>query len=188
MGYQDLRALLAAEPMREESPETGRLVEELRGARRRGYLTKREFLTICRWKSPRAIALCERNSPGRIRRGTATAFAARSERVRFEALTALHGVGAPTASAILTVTDPRRYGVLDIRVWQLLFDLGSVRTKPTGVGFRLEDWLHYLATLRQHASALGVSVRAVEYSLFLYHQRVQRGALYGNRVRSGRKP
>jgi hypothetical protein len=79
------------------------------------------------------------------------------------------------------LTDPRRYGVIDIRVWQLLFDLGSVRTKPSGVGFTFSDWYHYLVTLRAHAKQLGVSVRAVEYSLFLYHERVERGPLYGSR-------
>ncbi len=188
MPHKDLRALLAAELVREESAETRELIRDLRGARRRGHLTKREFLTICRWKSPRAIALSEKNSRDRIRRCTTTAFASRSESVRFEALTALYGVAAPTASAILTLTDPLRYGVIDIRVWQLLFDLGSVRTKPNGVGFSLDDWLHYLATLRDHARALGVSVRAVEYSLFLYHQRVRRGPLYGNRLRNDLTP
>ena len=179
MKYRDVSELLAAALTREESPATRQLIEDLRAVRRRGYLTKREFLEICRWKSPRAIRLCESNSPERIRRHSATALASRSERTRFEALTDLHGVGAPTASAILTLTNPRRYGVLDIRVWQLLHELGSVTTKPGGVGFAFEDWHHYLVTLREHADRLGASVRAVEYSLFLYHQRVQSGPLYG---------
>jgi len=179
MKYRDVSELLAAELTREESPATHQLIQDLRVARRRGYLTKREFLTICRWKSPRAIRRCESNSPARIRRHSATALTSRSELTRFAALTELHGVGAPTASAILTLTNPRRYGVLDIRVWQLLHELGSMATKPGGVGFAFDDWHHYLATLRAHAKALGVSVRTVEYSLFLYHQRIQRGPLYG---------
>ena len=122
-----------------------------------------------------------KNSPDRIRRQSAMALATRDERARLEALTALNGVAAPTASAILTLTNPRRYGVIDIRVWQLLFDLGSVRTKPGGTGFTFDEWRDYLAVLRLHAKQLGVSVRAVEYSLFLYHQRVQEGVLYGGR-------
>ncbi len=179
MKYRDVAAILANELTREESPATRQLIDDLRVVRRRGYLTKREFLTICRWKSPRAIRLCESNSPDRIRRHSATALASGNERTRFEALTDLHGVGAPTASAILTLINPRRYGVLDIRVWQLLRELGSVTTKPGGAGFVFDDWHDYLVTLRGHAKTLGVSVRTVEYSLFLYHQRVQRGPLYG---------
>jgi hypothetical protein len=176
-----LQEVLANELTLDDTPDTRQLIDELRAVRRRGYLTKGEFLAICRWKSPRSIRHCMKNSPARIRRQSAAALASRSERVRFEALTALDGVGAPTASAILTLTDPRRYGVLDIRVWQLLYDLGSVRTKPGGVGFTFPDWQLFLVALRHHAKRLGVTVRCVEYSLFLYHQRVQEGVLYGGR-------
>jgi len=178
MEHQDIAALLEDELTREDTSDTLQLIEELRVVRKRGYLTKREFLAICRWKSPRSIRHCMKNSPARIRRQSAIALASRSEQVRFEALTALDGVGAPTASAILTLTDPRQYGVMDIRVWQLLFEFGSVRTKPGGAGFTFSDWHLYLVTLRDHAKRLGATVRAVEYSLFLYHQRIQEGVLY----------
>jgi hypothetical protein len=181
MTFRDVAALLASELTVEDSPATRQLIQDLRVVRRRGYLTKREFLRICRWKSPRAIRLCESNSHHRIRRQSAAALASRSERLRFEALTDLRGVGAPIASAILTLTNPRRYGVLDIRVWQLLHKLGSVTTKPGGRGFTFDDWHDYLVTLRGHAKTLRVSVRAVEYSLFLHHQRIQREPLYGSR-------
>lgn len=179
--YGDLGALLANELTHEDMPDTDQLIQELRVVRRRGHLTKGEFLAICRWKSPRAIRHCMKNSPARIRLQSATAFSSRDERAKFEALTALDGVAAPTASAILTLTDPRRYAVIDIRVWQLLFDLGSVRTKPGGVGFTFDDWRTYLTVLRHHAKELRASVRAVEYSLFLYHQRAHEGVLYERR-------
>jgi len=179
--YSNVAALLANELTREDTSATLQLIEDLRVVRQRGHLTKSEFLAICRWKSPRAIRYFMKNSPARIRRQSSMALASRSERARFEALTALDGVGAPMASAILTLTNPRRYGVIDIRVWQLLFELGSVRTKPGGVGFTFSDWNCFLDELRSHAKQLGVPVRAVEYSLFLYHQRAQRGLLYGSR-------
>ena len=114
--YDNIAALLANELIRKDTPDTLELIRDLRVVRRRGHLTKREFLAICRWKSPRAIRHYLKNSPARIRRQSAAALAARSERARFEALTALDGVGAPMASAILTLTNPRRYGVIDIRV------------------------------------------------------------------------
>src|SRR6185295_13433294 len=121
MPYEDLPTLLAHELIREDTPDTVALIRDLRVVRQRGHLTKPEFLAICRWKSPRATRHYMKNSPARIRRQSAMAFASRSERARFEALTALDGVGTPMASAILTLTNPRRYGVIDIRVWQLLF-------------------------------------------------------------------
>jgi hypothetical protein len=93
-------------------------------------------------------------------------------------LTALHGVSVPVASAILTLIDPRRYGVLDIRVWQLLHALGAVDRRPAGRGFDAADWERYLACLRPHATRLGASVRLVEYTLFHCHRRFQVGRLY----------
>ena len=124
-----------------------------------------------------------KNSPARIRLQSAIALASRDERAKFEALTALDGVAAPTASAILTLTHPRRYAVIDIRVWQLLFDLGSVPHEAGRRGFTFNDWRDYLMVLRFHAKRqLGASVRAVEYSLFLYHQRVREGCCMGEAV------
>jgi hypothetical protein len=177
----DLGSLLARELTRDELPGASALMSTLRPVRARGYLTRNEFLACCRWKSPRSIRHCEKNPAQRIRRQSAAALASRDERVRFEALTTLDGVGAPTASAILTLIDPRRYGVLDIRVWQLLHALGAVTRKPGGVGFTCDDWCEYLKILRRHARALRAPVRAVEYSLFLCHERMHQGVLYGSR-------
>src|SRR5207247_853996 len=83
----------------------------------------------------------------------------------------------PATAAILTLIDPRRYGVLDVRAWQLLFGLGSVGRKPAGRGFATRDWLEYLGELRRHARRLGVTARAVEYTLFQCHRRFQKGQL-----------
>ena len=57
------------------------------------------------------------------------------EKRRLELLVELKGVAIPTASAILTLIDPENYGVIDIRVWQVLFLYGSVKVKPTGTNF-----------------------------------------------------
>ncbi|HKB25563.1 MAG TPA: hypothetical protein VKG64_10965 [Methylomirabilota bacterium] len=176
--YRSLAALLARELVVGEEPATAALVAELRHVKRSGRFTRAEFLAMCRWKSPRAIRHCRRNSAAAIRRVSRAVFATRSERRRMELLTGLHGVSVPTASAILTLVAPRRYGVLDIRAWQLLFGLGRFRRKPAGRGFALRDWLDYLAELRRHARRLGVSARAVELTLFLCHRRLQKGRLY----------
>src|SRR5438445_5143702 len=90
---------------------------------------------MCRWKSPRALRRYAANPAATVRRVSRAVLAARSERSRLELLTRLRGVSVPTASAILTLIDPRRYGVLDVRAWQLLFGLGSVGRKPAGRGF-----------------------------------------------------
>ena len=82
------------------------------------------------------------------------------------------------ASAILTLTNPQRYGVIDIRVWKVLYRLGSVSTRPSGVGFDFKHWYRYLVILRHHAKRIGADVRAVERTLFFHHRRYARGNLY----------
>jgi len=175
------RALLDPEDLAEEDASTADLVASLRRVKKAGEFGRAEFLAMCRWKSARSAPQCEANSARAVRLVSRRALGTRDERERLEVLCRLRGVGIPTASAILTLVDPRRYGVLDIRVWKLLFRIGAVRTNPGGAGFRTEHWLEYLAHLRSQARRLRVSVRQVEYSLFLRHQRTQRGPLYDRR-------
>ena len=176
--YRTMARLLARELHTGEDPGTLALMRALRRARRRGPLGRPEFLAMCRWKSARAARLYARNPAPAVRRALGTALRARGERRRIEALMGLHGVSVPVASAILTLLDPERYGVLDIRVWQLLYALKAVDRRPSGRGFTADDWERYLAALRREAGRLGVSVRTVEYSLFRCHRRLQRGRLY----------
>ena len=178
MNTRSLARFLDTHVLVPEDERTEAVMERVRRARARGYLTKGEFLAICNWKSPRARRHFESNTHHDIRFATQLAMSRRSERVRFDALTALTGVSAPMASAILTLTDPRRYGVIDIRVWKLLYQLGSVTTRPSGVGFRYPHWHSYLEILRQHAKRIGAEVRAVERTLFAHHRRHSRGRLY----------
>ncbi len=119
-----------------------------------------------------------RNSAVRIRGVARAVLGTRDERRRIELLTGLRGVSVPIASSILTLIDPERYGVLDIRVWQLLFALDVVASKPKGRGFSVDDWEEYLTVLRRHARGLGAPVRAVEYTLFHCHRKWQTGRLY----------
>jgi hypothetical protein len=181
--FQSLRALLRRELVSEESDETLALMGRLRAARRRGWLTRAEFLAMCRWKSPRATRHYRLNPPGAVRAASRAALATQSERRRLELLTTLRGVNVPVASAILTLLYPRRYGVLDIRAWQLLHALGVVASRPDGRGFTFAHWREYLAALRSEARALGVSARAVEYTLFCCHRKFQAGRLYGGKRR-----
>lgn len=177
-GRERIAALLRRELVTEEDAATSALMARVREARRRGFISRDEFLAMCRWKSPRALRHYQRNPAGRVHEASRLALAARTERRRMEHLLALDGVSVPVASAILTLLDPRRYGVLDIRAWQMLYAMRGVDANPAGRGFTVGQWLRYLETLRQHARRLRVPVRAVEYTLFLCHRKRQRGRLY----------
>jgi hypothetical protein len=182
--YGSLETLLARELVREEHAPTAALIRALAPVRRRGSFTRAEFRRMCHWKSPRARLLWEQNSTARVRAVSRAVLATRDEQRRMELLTSLRGVGVPMASAILTLVDPKRYGVLDIRAWQLLFAIRSVAANRRGQGFTVAQWLQFLTALRHHARRLGVSARTIEYTLFRCHVKFQHATLY---VRSERR-
>ena len=154
----------------EEDEDTARLSRRLRMAKRRGYLTPRELQDVCRWKSARAIRRIRENGHHRVRAATAAALAARSERRRLEALLGLRGVGIPMASALLMLIDPTRYGVIDIRVWQLLYTLRMVHENRKGTQFRPSHWDQFLTILRYLSRRIGVTARDIERTLFDVHR------------------
>jgi hypothetical protein len=181
--YKRLQQLIGVHLSTKESPSTQQAIDELSSSRKRGYLTKADLLKICRWKSARAIRQIRRNRADRIRRVTGEAFTTRSERKKLSLLTSLYGVGIPMASAILTLTRPARYGVIDIRVWQLLHTMGSVTSNKKGQAFDFDEWCLYLEILRHYAKSYNVGARDIERTLFMVHGRYQRGTLYDNSAR-----
>jgi hypothetical protein len=176
--YKQLRILLRDCLVLREDPDTAKLIRELRQVRKRGYLKPAELEKICRWKSARAIHHIKKNSAAQVRAVTGRALATQSERRRLEALTSLDGVSVAMASAILTLLNPRRYGVIDIRVWQLLYAIRAVTKNPSGVGFTFTHWQQFLMIIRQFAVEFHVRARDIERSLFSVHQAYQKGTLY----------
>jgi hypothetical protein len=162
----------------DDSDEALALVRQLRPVRTRGYFTPSELEDVCKWKAHRAIGHIKANAPALVKSVTSRALGTRSERLRLEALLELRGVGVPMASAILMLMDPRRYGVIDIRVWQVLHAIGTVKTNPKGTGFRFQHWYQYLCIIRHVAKTLGVRARDVEWALFRAHEHYQVGNLY----------
>jgi hypothetical protein len=163
-----------------EDAQTIEIIRLLRPARKRGYLRPAELQAICYWKSPRAIHLIRSNSAAAVRSATRAALATRSERQRLEHLRALHGVSVPMASAILMLLYPKRYGVIDIRVWALLHKLRTVSNNTSAVGFSFRNWYQFLMIIRHLAKKFGCGARDVERALFAAHKAHQKGTLYGN--------
>ncbi len=176
--YRRLSQLLNSHLSTEEEPGTAELSRRLRRAKARGYLTKRELEQVCRWKSARAIKHIRSNSASAVRDATRRALRTRSERDRLAALRELKGVSVPMASAVLMLLSPNRYGVIDIRVWKLLYRLGTVTKAPSGAGFSFNNWYQFLMVLRHFAKQHDVGARDVERTLFLVHKEYQSGPLY----------
>ena len=97
-------------------------------ARERGHYALAEFLTVCRWKTPRSGPLVVLNSVDSVEASTSVALReTSSERERAEALLSLRGVGWPTASVLLHLAYPERYPILDVRA---LHALGVAAPSP----------------------------------------------------------
>jgi len=176
--YRRLQHLIGIHISKREDPATQNVMDQLSSAMERGYLTKPELVTVCRWKSSRAMKHIRSNRERTIKEITKAAFATRSERKKLALLTMLNGVSIPMASSILTLTNPRRYGVIDIRVWQLLYTMGTVTTNPDGVGFDSQHWFRYLTIIRSFARRYKVGARDIERTLFNVHVLYQKGTLY----------
>jgi hypothetical protein len=114
--YDRLEPLIKENLDTDEDSKTIQLIKDLTVAKKRGHLLKPELEKICKWKSPRAIQLIKSNTENKIIKKTEAAFKTRSERTKMELLTSLNGVSVPMASSILMLLNPKRYGVIDIRV------------------------------------------------------------------------
>lgn len=176
--YSTIEELIKQNLNTEEYAETLKLMNELKGVKKRGYFTKDEFLKIGMWKSPRPKQQYLKNSEEKIISISKKILATKFEKRRIELLTTLKGVSIPTASAILTLIDPQNYGVIDIRVWQVLYLYGSVKVKPTGTNFDFNNWYNYLMKLRYYAKKFKVSARDIERTIFIHHKKIQDGNLY----------
>jgi len=102
------------------------------------------------WKSPRPKKQYLKNSEKEIISISKKVLATKFEKRKIELLTSLKGVLTPTASAILSLIDPKNYGVIDIRVWQVLYLYDSVKVKPNGTNFDFNNWYNYLMKLRYY--------------------------------------
>lgn len=162
----------------QEEKATEKLINELSDTKTTGYITKTDFIKIGMWKSARQKKKYLDNSEQEVKDITSISFACNNEKIKILSLTALNGVSIPTASAILMLTDPENYGVIDIRVWQVLHSYGLVSKCESGVGLSLNNWVEYLKIIRSFAKEYKLSSRAVEQILFRHHKTIQTGNLY----------
>jgi hypothetical protein len=159
-----------AKTYRAEMPEAERVLiaEVAPEARGRGWLTKDEFLSICRWKSPRSQTRCRCNDEAFIRAATTIALVTDNERLRIEVLRLLDGVEWPTASAILHLVHVGRYPLLDRRaLWSAGLDAEPRHDFPL--------WWAYTDFCRQLADESGETMRDVDRALYQFSVKRQAG-------------
>ncbi len=166
-----IRNLRAAGVDYAETEQLKRGIQGLRESRQPLFLTWNDLDPIFRWKLRNQY----KRVKGHLRRNTDEAFQTVTQaalsifesdweleaRLRLSALTSLYGVGVPVASAILALTDPQKYCVVDFRGWRAIF--GEVRR-----GFDIPAYLRYLGEIRKLAQELGWSAQETDLAVWEY--------------------
>lgn len=133
----------------------------------RGYLTRREFLALCKWKTERTKSRVAGNSDDLVREATGIALSSKHEELRIYSLLSLHGVGWPTASVILHFWHREPYPILDYRaLWSLAIDNQKF--------YSFSFWWSYVLFCRNLAAECGVSMRVLDRALWQYSAESQR--------------
>lgn len=131
-----------------------------------GAYSRRDFLTVVRWKSARALPRASRNDDEAVAEATAAAFDAPDEQARMTAVTSLMGVGAPIASALLHFAFPDRFPILDFRALETLGD------RTTATQYSPAFWERYVERCQAIAGDAGVSIRDLDKALWQWSKEV----------------
>ncbi|HZO27520.1 MAG TPA: hypothetical protein VFH48_16195 [Chloroflexota bacterium] len=140
----------------------------------RGYLTLDELAKIAAWKTQRQKIHVLRNVSETVEAVTRQAFNCPEPWLAAWTLSYLTAVNTRLASAILTVFDPTRYAVFDIRTWSALKRLDVLEplglSKYGGIASvnldSPETYAAYLEACRRLADEADVSLRALDRCLW----------------------
>jgi len=146
--------------------------ENVKGCRKRGYLTFDEFLTLAYSKTPRQKRkYTSKKNEQKVEDVTREAFKQKDLDSIIKKLTELDGVGVPVASYLLTAWNPKDYGTLDFRMKDILEKCDEDFKKPKKESSDLEWYKAELDLLRKWRDELDIETcRQVEYALWIFQQ------------------
>jgi hypothetical protein len=126
-----------------------------------GFFERDDFLTLCRWKAPRAERHYVQNVDPDIRAVTTLSLGTKDERLKICLLMALHGVNWPMASVLLHFGAQDHYPILD---WRALEALGVPKVNC----YTFDIWWSYTQFCRRLADEAGVTMRTLDRALWQY--------------------
>lgn len=133
----------------------------------RGKYELEEFFAVCDWKSTRTRPLVQRNLCEHVSEVTHIAFNC-SEWLQVPILSALSGVGTPTASALLTVWRPNSYTIIDFRVLNALSKLSHHLLNQESLAGISNSYTTYLSLMRSLSRSLGCDLRSLDKALWTF--------------------
>jgi len=167
----DIRHLRTASPEYAATEALKAEFRERREERRPFFLTAEELGRVFLWKlrgqHERQAHLRAKNSDSVYRAVTEAVFKIVEAdpvyecTVRLGLLAALPGIGVPVASAVLALTDPQRYCVIDFRGWRSVLD-------ETRTAFSISDYLRYRTEVAKLAVELGWAVQEADLAIWVY--------------------
>ncbi len=84
-------------------------------------------------------------------------------RIKIHVLLSIPWIGIGISSAIMALHEPRFYGAIDLRTWNVLFN----KDKKTFSG---NDFLRYLSRIRELAEKVGCDVQEIDYILWKQYE------------------
>jgi hypothetical protein len=139
--------------------------KKLRG---QGFLNREDLYEFADWKSSRNPRLVLRNDDATVQQITRVALQLANDNsmpasVPIAVLTILEGVRVATASVILTVWDPTRFGIIDVNAWSAL----NIPAKRPGQ-FEPRDYDYYVAILRNLSEITKLTPRQIDMALWAW--------------------
>jgi hypothetical protein len=145
--------------------------DTLRSQRKPMFLDKSDFESILKWKLRnqfgRQLKLRELNTDEIIQKITKVVFEIEhanwsyETELRLKILTSIKGVEIPIASAVLTLTNPDKYAVVDFRVWRQLFGVAKSF-------YTVADYLKYLGVIKDLSIKYDLRLQQIDMAIWQY--------------------
>jgi len=138
------------------------LFKELKNAK---SLTKQQLRQVIFWKSPRNLKQ-EKNSEEDVINKTIDALSKTVDEEKIKTLCDLKGIGVAIASAILTMVNPEKYGIIDFHAWRALY-------KEKKESFTKKDYIKYLKEIQKTAKEENITPREIDKGLLIKDAKVK---------------
>ena len=133
------------------------------------HLTLETLIEIGYWKSPRLVPQIKKNEAATVQKLTRLSYHEGDLVRKTEYLLQLQGITLPMASAILMFYNPYQYGIMDTKVWQVLYQLGMVDGKASGKSLKTNEFELYTLLMQNSAKSHQTTLREVEQGLLKAH-------------------
>lgn len=166
MPLPDLVCRYSYKPTLDNSPT---FPNESKRLKAKGFLSLADLHKLAHWKSQRSAGRVKLNRDSDVRKFTRVALDLASRRnlppsIPISVLTILEGIRVPTASVVLTVWDPRTFGIIDVNAWSALFNYSSARSTP----FEAREYDYYTSILHELRRMTGLTAREIDIALWTW--------------------